>query len=486
MVRNITQLVRLTALILVMTAATAMAASGLPQFTDLAKKASPAVVNISTVKIVKQQNQLQELFKFHRKDGPLGDFFDQFEQFFGPQGPGGKMPDRKQTSLGSGFIISSDGFIVTNNHVVEKADQITVNLQKNGKGSESYDAAIVGRDPETDLALLKIDVDHSLPTLAFGDSSDMEVGQWVMAIGNPFGLDHTVTAGIISAKGRVIGSGPFDDFIQTDASINPGNSGGPLLNLDGEVIGINSAIIASGQGIGFAIPSTLAKSVIDQLRENKEVKRGWIGVTIQDVDDNMAKALGMDEPKGALISSVMPDQPADKAGVETGDVIVKVNGKDVATSADLLHNIAALAPGDKARLVLWRKGRTVTKSVVLGQRDAARIAQQHGAPGQGEESPQNAATVLGLTVRPVGQEEAQALGLDKPMGLLVSDVENGSPAEENDLRPGDVILQVNQKAVSNPAAFKDIVEKDGKEKGVVMLLIKRQGQNAFRTIPMAK
>jgi serine protease Do len=302
-----------------------------------------------------------------------------------------------------------------------------------------------------------------------------------MAIGNPFGLDHTVTAGIVSAKGRIIGSGPFDDFIQTDASINPGNSGGPLINLDGEVVGINSAIIASGQGIGFAIPSTMAERIIGQLKEHKKIKRGWIGVTIQDVDENAAKALGLDEPKGALVSSVMEGQPAAKGGVKTGDVIVEVNGEAVDSSSDLLRRIASLAPGDKAHLKVWRKGTTKRLTVVLGERDTKLLAQQ----GQGDQGDQGqVAQVLGLSARPVTDKEAQALGLEAAQGLLVTQVDGDSAAAQADVRPGDVILEVNQQAVSTVEAMRSVVEHDGKDKGVVMLLIKRQGQNVFRTIPL--
>ncbi len=458
------------------TSALAASVAGLPVFTDLAERSGAAVVNISTVKLVKGNQQLQDFFRFHRPPGgqnsPFQDFFDQFERYFK------QRPDaapRKQRSLGSGFIIDAEGYIVTNNHVIADADEVEVNLQGVDK---PLPAAIVGRDQETDLALLKVDAGHDLPVVRFGDSEKMKVGEWVMAIGNPFGLDHTVTVGIISAKGRIIGSGPFDDFIQTDASINPGNSGGPLLNMDGEVIGINTAIVASGQGIGFAVPSALARKVIAQLRENKKVSRGWLGVTIQDVDENTAKALDLDQVKGALVASVIEGQPADKAGIKSGDVILEVNGEKVDDSSMLLRRIAGLAPGDKAKIGLWRAGKRLSVSVTLGERDLKQMAQ-----AQPEEK-EAAEESLGLSLRPVQDQEAEALGLDKAVGLLVTAVADGSPAQAGDVRPGDVILQVNQQPVSTVAKFKDILEGDAAKKGVLLLLIQRQGQTVFRTITL--
>ena len=453
----------------------------LPEFTDLAEESGGAVVNISTVKKIQAQPNMPQQFRFHSpnpqnpgQENPFQDFFDQFDKFFGQRNP----QPREQRSLGSGFIISKDGYIVTNNHVVAEADEIKVNIQG---GPEGVDAKVIGRDAETDLALIKIEVDKDLPTLEFGDSDAAKVGQWVVAIGNPFGLDHSVTAGIISAKGRIIGSGPFDDFIQTDASINPGNSGGPLLNMDGKVIGINSAIIASGQGIGFAIPSNLAKRVIAQIRDGGKVSRGWLGVTIQDVSEDTAKALDMDEPHGALIANVIPDQPAAKAGIKAGDVIVEVNGQSMADANELLRTIAGLAPGDSAKLTIWRKGDTKRIKVTLGERDTKQLAQA-GQPQQ----PDQATGVLGMAVRPLTDQEAQALGMDQARGLLVTSVDQDSPAAASDVRAGDVITQVNQREVTSAEEFKQILDTEGKAKGVVLLLIQRQGQSAFKTITLPK
>ena len=447
--------------------------AGLPDFTDLAEDAGPAVVNISTVKVTKGNQGVNPMFQFKQKDGPWKDFFDQFENFF--KGQGGPQP-RKQTSLGSGFIISKDGYIVTNNHVVAGADEITVKLKNEEKELE---AKIVGRDPDTDLALLKVEHKGDLPHLSFADSDKAKVGQWVMAIGNPFGLGHTVTAGIISAKGRVLGAGPFDDFLQTDASINPGNSGGPLINMDGKVVGINTAIIASGQGIGFAIPSSMAKKIIQQLKENKKVSRGWLGITFANVDANAAKALGLPEPQGALVSSVVKGDPADKGGVRPSDVIMGVNGQTIKDGSDLLKVIANMVPGEKATLTVWRGGKEKTLHVTLGER-SAHLTQAKVDP-QVDES----ASALGLALRSIDKEsEARALGLEEPRGLLVLDVAPGSPAGNNDLRAGDVILEINQHPVNTMDEFRKIVDTEGKDKGAIMMLIKRRGQNLFRTIPL--
>lgn len=450
-----------------------LAWASLPDFTKLARDAGKAVVNIGTVKMVKGPD-IRGFFKnFPHKGTPFEDFFDQFERFFGKEL--GKA--RKQRSLGSGFIISSDGYIVTNNHVIEGADEIKVTFQGE-EGEKTYSAKVVGTDPETDLALLKIEA-KELPVLEFGDSDELEVGQWVVAIGNPFGLDHTVTAGIVSAKGRVIGSGPYDNFIQTDASINPGNSGGPLLNMEGKVIGINTAIIASGQGIGFAIPSNLAKKVITQLKKHKKVKRGWLGVTIQDVDENTAKALGLKEAKGALVASVTPGDPADKAGIKPGDVIIAVEGKVVKDASDLTRKIGNLLPGSKVRIGLWRKGKIKEVTVILGERDLKKLAKS--SPREQQEY---ALAELGFSLRELTSKEAKALGLKPGKGLLITAVEEDSLAASSDLRPGDVILEANGQEVSSVQDFERIYNEDAKPKKVLMLLLKRDGVNLFRTISL--
>lgn len=301
-------------------------------FSQLAELAGPAVVNIRTEKIIKDGGRVFRDYpgKPFGKNDPFHDFFD---RFFGNS----PQQEHKQRSLGSGFIIDKDGFIVTNNHVVENADKIKVKL-KNGK---EFDAEIVGKDPKTDLALIKIESTEDLPSLKAGDSDKLKVGEWVVAIGSPFGLEQTVTAGIVSAKGRVIGSGPYDDFIQTDASINPGNSGGPLLNMDGEVIGINTAIVASGQGIGFAIPINLAKRIVDQLKERGQVTRGWLGVSIQNISEGLAEYYGIEDSKGVLVAEVLPGSPAEEAGMKAKDIIFEVDDQKVETSRALSSLIAS-------------------------------------------------------------------------------------------------------------------------------------------------
>lgn len=443
----------------------------LPEFTDLAEKAAPSVVNISTVRIVSGSEDLRKFFApFQQRGTPFDDFFNQFERFFGDQ-----APSRRQQSLGSGFIISKDGFIVTNNHVIKDADEISVNLLG---GNTPFKAQIVGRDPETDLALLKIEVDRALPVLEFGDSDSAKVGQWVMAIGNPFGLAHTVTAGIVSAKGRIIGSGPYDDFIQTDASINPGNSGGPLLDMNGQVIGINTAIVASGQGIGFAIPSNMAKKIIGQLRENKMVQRGWLGVTIQELDENTAKALGLTVAKGALIAEAIPGEPAAQAGIRSGDVVVSINGQAIEDPASLLRVVAQQPPGDKVQVQVIRQGKKRSFTVTLGARDPERLAQRE-APVTEEQK-----NAMGISLRILDEREARALGMTHAQGLLVTSVQADSVAARSDVRAGDVVLEANQQPVSSIADFQKVFREDATKKGVLMLLIRRQAQNIFRTIPL--
>jgi len=445
-------------------------ANGLPVFTDLAATAGKSVVFISTESTSTGSPQAKQ-FRQQVPDGhPFKDFFERFDQFFGQQ-PG---QQRKQRGQGSGFVISADGLIVTNNHVINGADKVTVKFHDNGK---EFPAKIIGSDKETDLAVLKVEVGKKLPVLRFGNSDSIKVGEWVLAIGNPYGLEHTVTAGIISAKYRNLRVGPFDNFLQTDASINPGNSGGPLLNMKGEVIGINTLINAAGQNLGFAVPSNQAKEIITHLKKGESFKRGWLGVTIQPVSENQAKALGLEKATGALIASVGKGHPADKGGVRQGDVVLAVNGKNVADSTELLRVIASLKPGDKAKLTLWRNGSKVNRTVVLGQRGEKSMASMQRQP-----SPK-LASVLGLQVKQVNDKEANALGLEKTQGLLVVQVAQGSPATNEDIRQGDVIIQANQQDVNSVKELEAVIKRD-KKRGAVMLLIKRQGQNLFVALPL--
>lgn len=449
-------------------------------FTELAKAAGPAVVNINTEKVVQAR---RSPFPF---PSPFEEFFrgmpgmpDNFDRF--NQAPQQQQPQQKQRSLGSGFIISEDGYIVTNHHVVDGADSIQVSFDGEDGKEVSHKAELVGSDQLTDLAILKIDA-KKLPYLKFGDSEALNVGEWVVAIGNPFGLDHTVTAGILSAKGRVIRSNPFDSFLQTDASINPGNSGGPLLNMKGEVIGINAAIIANGQGIGFAIPSNMAKEILDKLRTDRKVSRGWIGVTIQSIDANTAKALGLPDAKGALIGDVMPGHPADKAKLKAGDVILAVNGEDIADSNDLSRKVAAVAPGETAKMTIWRGGSKKIFSVTVAERDNE-SGQKKDAAEMDKKAPVSA--LIGMSVRPLSQEDARRLRIDKAEGLLVTGVENGKKAAEAGLRPGDVILSANGEPVNTIAELTQILEGDGKSRGAVMFQVLRQGSKFFRSVEIS-
>lgn len=446
----------------------AVAAPALPDFVPLAKSAGPAVVNISTEREV--VSPVMNMFNFPGME----QFFEQFGGPFGMrQGP---APKQKSTALGSGFIISADGYIVTNNHVVEGADKVTVNM--NGDNSESLPAKIIGTDAETDLALLKVETSKTLPVLKFGDSDAMEVGEWVVAIGNPFGLNNTVTAGIVSAKGRNIHAGPFDNFLQTDASINPGNSGGPLINMNGEVIGINTAISASGQGIGFAIPSSLASRIINELREGKKISRGWMGVTIQDVKPDMAKALGLKESTGALIGSVIPDEPADKAGLKAGDIIIRVGKTPIHNASELTRSVAELKPNTKTEITVNRNGKELTRTVTLGER-----ASHTGVAENGSDSPTN----IGIGIRSLTPEDARALQLPTDTkGLLIVNVASGSPAADAGLRSGDVILSANLTPVTSTDELASVLKKEGKERGAVMFQINRRGNVFFITVSLDK
>ncbi len=472
--RNLTTC--LTLCVVFLTANIAQSAN-LPDFSELAQKAGAAVVNIGTEK-TQSKNPGRGFNDFFRNVPPgFEKFFEQFEQFHE------KQPQRKQRSLGSGFIVSADGYIVTNYHVVADADVINVNLQGATGKAESIVATLVGSDEETDIALLKVDVKEKLPYLAFADSDKAKVGEWVLAIGNPFGLEHTVTAGILSAKGRNINAGPFDNFLQTDASINPGNSGGPLLNLAGEVVGINTAIIASGQGIGFAIPSSMAAQITEQLKDGKKVSRGWIGVTIQDVDENSAKALGLKENQGALIGNVMPGEPADKGGIKAGDVIIYVNDKQVEDSSSLLRAIAAEKPGSKAKITVLRNGVKKELTVTLGERTQDQLNAQRG--GSDKPSKEQEAASLGIAVRPLTADEARQLEVPKGQGLLIVDVEQGKSAEEAGLRSGDVILAANMVPIKSTQELAKII-KDVSSRGAVMLQIHRRGDTFLRAVPLGK
>jgi serine protease Do len=435
-----------------------------PSFADLADKVKPAVVNISTTATVKIPGNSFRHFYGQNQGGQNEHFDDFFKRFFN------EVPDRKmkQQSLGSGFIVNKDGYIVTNNHVVDDADEIKVKLSD----GREYQAKIIGRDNKTDLALIKISSPfENLPFLTMGDSEKMRVGDWVMAVGNPFGLEQTVTQGIISATGRVLGSGPYDDFLQTDAPINPGNSGGPLVNLKGEVIGINSAIVPGGQGLGFAIPSAVAKSIMTQLKEKGKVVRGWVGVTIQTVTPELAKSFGMKEAKGALVGDVVKGGPAEKSGIKTGDIIVKFDGKSIKTSNDLPRLVAETAVGKTVDVTVIREDKEIHVSLKVEEMTEANIASQSTAPVQS----------FGMKTDNITPDLRQQFSIGEKSGVVVVSVEQGSMAAEAGIQPGDVIKEVNRKPVRNIADFNESIAKSGKDKAA-LLLLKRGKQTFFVTM----
>jgi serine protease Do len=433
--------------------------TGLPDFVNLAKKMKPIVVNISTTTQVPENRSGPEFGSPFGEEDPFNDFW---RRFFGgplPRGP------QRQRSLGSGFVIDSDGSILTNNHVVENATKIVVKLADD----QEYEAKVVGRDQKTDIAIIKINAKTGLTAANLGDSDALEVGEWVVAIGNPFGLDSTVTSGIVSAKGRHIGQGPYDNFIQTDASINPGNSGGPLLNLRGEVIGINTAIFSrtgGNIGIGFAIPINLVKELLPQLRGKGKVVRGYLGVLIQKVTPEIAESLGMEKSQGALVANVSKDGPAEKAGVKVGDVIVEFDGKEIKDSGELPIIVARTPIDKKVRMKVLRDKKETYLTVAVGElKDEEVVAT---APEKGE---------LGLTVQRLTPQMAESLGLEKAEGVVVTAVEPGSAAEEAGIRRGDIIVEVDRKAVRSIDDYKKAVAGVRKGRGVLFLV--RRGDSTL-------
>jgi len=444
-------------------------------FADLAEELSPAVVNISTSTKVAQRLNREFSMPELPPGSPFEDFFKEFFDERTQRGP------RKVTSLGSGFVIDPSGIVVTNNHVIDGADEITV---KFSDGTE-LDAIVLGRDAKTDLAVLKIEPDHPLPAVEWGESDDMRVGDWVMAIGNPFGLGGTVTAGIISARNRNINAGPYDDFIQTDASINKGNSGGPLFNLDGQVIGVNTAIISPSGGsigIGFSIPSAIAKNVILQLREYGETRRGWLGVRIQSVTPDIAESMDLDHPMGALVVGVEDDGPAKDAGVKVGDLIVEFDGKEVPTMRDLPRIVAETEIGKSVEIEIIRDGRRRTIKVGISRLEEASITAEDDSSDQ--ETPQSETPSLGLTLSNLTAELRTRYDIDDDVeGIVVVDVDPDSDAI-NKVREGDVIVEVGNATVNTPAeaikAIDQLLDEDPNKP--VLLLLNRGGEPAFRSV----
>ena len=432
-----------------------------PDFVELAKKLKPTVVNIGTEKKPRQQRR-QQARPFG--NSPFGNdpFQDFFDRFFDDQRPQG----RAQKSLGSGFVISADGYILTNNHVVDGADEIKIKFD-NGK---ELKGELKGSDAKLDLALIKVTTDEKLTVASLGDSDEIEVGEWVMAIGNPFGLSETVTAGIISAKGRVIGSGPYDDFIQTDASINPGNSGGPLFNVKGEVIGINTAIINGGQGIGFAIPVNMAKSIISQLKDKGKVTRGWIGVAIQPVTKDLADSFGLPAERGALVSEVTPESPAEKGGIKPGDIIISFDGKAIKEMNDLPRLVAATTTGKSVTVKVIRDGKEAVLTLVI---EKMKDGDEDTSADSGDK--------LGLTVKDLTKELAASLRIKDTAGVVVMDVKPDSLASSAGIQRGDLVREINGIKIAKAEEYEKALATFKKDK-VVRLLIKHGESSRYVAI----
>ncbi len=440
--------------------------SNLPSFADLVEKVSPAVVSIRVVEeeTVSAANQPDLPF-------PPGSPFEKFFKQLQPKGEDGKPLTRKALAQGSGFFITADGYAVTNNHVVQGGKEITV-VQNDGT---ELKATLVGRDPKTDLALIKVKADKPVPYVAFGDSDKLRVGDWVLAVGNPFGLGGTVTSGIVSARGREIGAGPYDDFLQIDASINRGNSGGPTFDIHGNVVGVNTAIYSptgGSVGIGFAIPANIADKVIKQLRKDGKVTRGWLGVAIQPVDADMAASLSLDKPKGALVAEVTDGSPAEKYGIQAGDVIVKVNGSDMEDVRAVSRTVADLKPGTTITVGVWRSGKARDLKVSI------------------EAFPDKLDVVADEGDAPVAQGTTESLGLSLSAaadGVTVQAVDPSSEAAEKGIRPGDIVLKISGRDVKTPTDVVDGVSAAKKaDKSSVLLLLRSQEQQRFVALSIKK
>lgn len=492
------------------TAPAASSAVAWAGYADLIEQVMPAVVGITAqrtpatpaVADAPPSGFPEGFEEFFGDQGPDSDMFRRFmERFFGdrdfgdrgfgdrgperfgmPRGPGDAFP---RVAAGSGFILSEDGLIVTNNHVIDGASEVTVTLHD---GTE-LTATVVGRDPDTDLALLKVETDVTLPYVEFADSDEVRVGDPAVAIGSPFGLGGTVTAGIVSANNRVIGAGRYDDFLQIDAPINRGNSGGPTFNLEGKVIGVNTAIhspTGGNVGIGFAIPSNLVVDVVDQLREHGQVERGWLGVHIQAMDEDLATSLGLEEAKGALVSQVTPDSPAAAAGLQKGDVIVKFGEREIAELRELTRTVAEVKPGSTVNAVVWRDGAEQTVEVEVGQMPGQEQVAMAEEAAPDEDAADTAR--LGVSLARLTDEARQSLDLPEDVqGAIVTEVQPDSPAAEKGLRRGDVIIEADHKQVSDPQTVTEAL-REAAERGdeTILLLVKRDGQDRFVAVPLQR
>ncbi len=456
-----------------------------PSFADMVEAVAPAVVNIATTQRIDMADRPHGMLP-DMPDLPEGTPFEEFfRRFFenGPSDGGPSLPQERQ-ALGSGFIVDPDGFVVTNDHVVRQAEDIDVVLND----GRSFQAELIGRDPKTDLALLKIDADDPLPYAEFGDDQAVRIGDWVIAVGNPFGLGGTVTVGILSARNRDLRSGPYDNFLQIDAPINRGNSGGPTFNVEGDVIGVNTAIFSPSGGnigIGFAVPATLAKEVIADLREFGSVRRGWLGVSFQPVSDEIADAVGLDQARGALVAEVLDGGPAAAAGLRQGDVIIGYDGEPLEEAGNLPERVAETASGSTVPVTVWRNGEEETLEVTIGTPpEEAELA----ALQQEEAVPEPESQTLGMSLAQLGPASRERFGLPEGTeGVVITEVTQGTPAAETGLVPGDVILQVNQEAVESPDAVRSALSaarEAGRERA--LMLIQRDGQQQFVTVPLAE
>jgi serine protease Do len=458
----------------------AVAGEATHDFADLAAKVTPAVVNVA---VTMKAGAGEDETKMSGNDdqgsaqSQMEEFMRQFAERFGQQGHVQKRVQPKVQAVGTGFIIDPSGIIVTNNHVAGSAEKITVTLSDGRK----FKAKLLGADAKTDLAVLKVNADKPLPYVEFGDATKIRVGQSVMAVGNPFGLGGTVTTGIVSARGRDIQSGPFDDYIQTDAAINRGNSGGPLFDLDGKVIGINTAIFSptgGSIGLGFAIPSSLAQPVVAQIREHGRVERGLLGVQIQPVTDEIASSLSLGSASGALVAQVEPDSSALKAGIQSGDVIKSVDGKDIATVRDLTRTIGGAEPGSTVKISLVRDGKDMTVSAKLGDSESKATKQAKADTAKSEAAKEPAS--YGVSLAPLTPETRQQLGLKNDVkGVLIAGVESGSPAEEQGLQTGDVLQQVGQTQVTSPQEASAQLKQAKDTKKPVLMKVFREGMTRF-------
>ncbi|MBU3054622.1 DegQ family serine endoprotease [Pseudomonas indica] len=451
-----------------------VARADLPDFTELVQEASPAVVNISTRQKLPASTASAQIPDLEGLPPIFREFFERSIPQV-PRNPGGRQ--REAQSLGSGFIISDDGYVLTNNHVVADADEIIVRLSDRSE----LEAKLVGADPRTDVALLKVE-GKGLPTVKLGNSEALKVGEWVLAIGSPFGFDHSVTAGIVSAKGRSLPNESYVPFIQTDVAINPGNSGGPLFNLDGEVVGINSQIFTrSGgfMGLSFAIPIDVAMDVANQLKSEGKVSRGWLGVVIQEVSKDLAESFGLEKPAGALVAQVLEGGPADKGGLQVGDVILSLNGRPIVMSADLPHLVGGLKPGSKADLEVVRDGERRKLQLTIGalpeEGDEVAVGKVPGA--------ERSSNRLGVKVAELSDEQKKALDLKG--GVVISEVLESGPAALIGLRPGDVITHLNNQAIDSAKTFTKVAQDLPKNRSVSMRVL-RQGRASFITFKLSE